>query len=308
MQRDTKLSHLCAMTPPTKADPMSPESFEPRESEHPALHPSITNVPVTPGVHLTGKSAYFDPSETEGDNQLPFDPDKASPGPSWSANSYFADKQVADKAAGTPTATEAAVDAKPEDEPLQKLNIIPDAETKHDLADVDPRAAHPKLSLSGRIISATFAIPYNVGYSKGNDWELEPRRGTSALFDSFSYLASSSSPWNHTLVGWTGEISAAKTAASPAVQPPINKAAAPIPVDPKQPAPVPQQPLGLRIGREDRERLEKQLERDHGGKIVPVWLVDEVDEGKDEYALKDQSRWRTFAEHELYTLFHYKQN
>jgi trehalose 6-phosphate synthase/phosphatase len=62
------------------------------------------------------------------------------------------------------------------------------------------------------------------------------------------------------------------------------------------------------VGREDRERLEKQLERDHGGKIVPVWLVDEVDDGKDEYILKDQSRWRTYAEHELYTILHYKQN
>ena len=37
-------------------------------------------------------------------------------------------------------------------------------------------------------------------------------------------------------------------------------------------------------------------------------MVDEVDDGKDEYVLKDQSRWRTYAEHELYTILHYKQN
>jgi trehalose 6-phosphate synthase/phosphatase len=284
---------------------MSPESFEPRESDHPALHPSITNVPVTPGVHLTGQSAYIDPNQPESDNQLPFDPEKVTPGPSWSANSYFTDKQAVDNAS---TPAEAATGAQSGEEPQQKLNVVPDDATKRDLADVDPRAAHPGLNLSGRIITATFAIPYNIGYSKGNDWDLEPRRGTSALFDSFSYLASSSSPWNHTLVGWTGEISASQSAATLATQAPVNKAAAPIPVDPKQPTPVPQTPLGLRIGRDDRERLEKQLERDHGGKIVPVWLVDEVDEGKDEYVVKDQSRWRTFAEHELYTLFHYKQN
>lgn len=59
--------------------------------------------------------------------------------------------------------------------------------------------------------------------------------------------------------------------------------------------------------RSDRERLEKQLERDHGGKIVPVWLVDDVDEA-DTYLIKDQGRWRRFAERELYSLFHYKQN
>jgi trehalose 6-phosphate synthase/phosphatase len=293
------------MAPPTKPGPMSPEHFEPRESDHPALHPSVTNVPVTPGVHLTGASAYIEPSTNDNDNQLPFDPEKAHPGPSWSANSYFADKQVTDKA-GTPT--EAAAGAQSGNGPQNGQGNTPDANTKPDLADVDPRAAHPGLNLSGRIISATFAVPYNIGYSRGNDWDLEPRRGTSALFDSFSYLASSSSPWNHTLVGWTGEISTAKSAAAIAVQPPVNKAAAPIPVDPKKPDPVPQQPPGLRIGRDDRARLEKQLERDHGGKIVPVWLVDEVDENKDEYVVKDQSRWRTFAEHELYTLFHYKQN
>lgn len=305
-QHSIQSSDVCTMAPPRRPNPMSPEAFEPRESEHPALHPSVTNVPVTPGVQLTGKSAYIEPGEAGSDNQLPFDPEKASPGPSWSANSYFADKQqVVDKAGAT---AETAAGARSGEDVQNKLEPVPDAETKHDLADVDPRAAHPGLNLSGRIISATFAVPYNIGYSKGNDWELDPRRGTSALFDSFSYLASSSSPWNHTLVGWTGEIATAKSAATLAVQLPVNKAAAPIPVDPKQPAPVPQQPLGLRIGRDDRERLEKQLERDHGGKIVPVWLVDEVDEGKDEYVVKDQSRWRTFAEHELYTLFHYKQN
>jgi trehalose 6-phosphate synthase/phosphatase len=294
------------MTPPTKPDPMSPDAFEPRDSDHPALQPSVTNVPVTPGVHLTGKSAYIDPEDIESDTKLPFDPDKVTPGPSWNANSYFSGKeQVADKAGVT---TEAGAGARTEEDVQQKMDPIPDVASQHDLASVDPRAAYPGLNLSGRVISATFAVPYNIGYSKGNDWELDPRRGTSALFDSFSYLASSSSPWNHTLVGWTGEIATAKSSVPVAVQPPVNKAAAPIPVDPKKPDPVPQQPLGLRIGRDDRERLEKQLERDHGGRIVPVWLVDEVDENKDEYVVKDQSRWRTFAEHELYTLFHYKQN
>lgn len=290
------------MAPPTVPDSGVPNSFEPRESQHPALHPDITNVPVTPGVHLTGKSAYFEEREGEDDNDLPFDPETATPGPSWSANSYFANQQKSSAS----TSTEAG--ARTEEEPSGKPSGTANQPSNKDLADVDPRAAHPGLNLSGRIISATFAIPYSVGYSAGNDWELNPRRGTSALFDSFSYLASSSSPWNHTLVGWTGEIVSAKTATAAPVQVPINRAAAPIPVDPKKPAPKPQQPAGMRIGRGDRERLEKQLERDHGGKIVPVWLVDEVDDGKDEYVLKSQSHWRTYAEHELYTIFHYKQN
>ncbi|CBY01913.1 similar to alpha,alpha-trehalose-phosphate synthase subunit Tps2 [Plenodomus lingam JN3] len=291
------------MAPPTNPEGTPKEPFEPRASQHPALHPDITNVPVTPGVHLDGGSAYFENPATNHDNNLPFDPETATPGPSWNANSYFSNQQRA--TADAPT--EASAGARTEGELSEKLGSVPIFNGKKDLADTDPRAAHPGLNLSGGVISATFAIPYSLGFSPGNDWEMNPRRGTSALFDSFSYLASSSSPWNHTLVGWTGELASA-TAAGPA-EAPINRAAAPIPVDPKTPIPAPQQPTGMRIGREDRERLERQLERDHGGKIVPVWLVDEVDEGKDEFVVKkDQSHWRTYAEHELYTMFHYKQN
>lgn len=55
--------------------------------------------------------------------------------------------------------------------------------------------------------------------------------------------------------------------------------------------------------------MEWQLSHDKKVKTVPVWLNDETegvtDGGID---LKDQSRWRRFAEHELYTLFHYKQH
>ncbi|KAF2201668.1 hypothetical protein GQ43DRAFT_448651 [Delitschia confertaspora ATCC 74209] len=260
--------------------------FQPGDSSHPALHPSVTNVPVTPGVHLTGRSAYFEPEGPAQNAALPFDPETATPGPNWSANSYFSQHKQKPKSGDGPN-------------------------LKHDLADVDPRAAHPALNLSGRIISATFTIPYNCSFSAGNDWEMRSRRGTSALYDSFSYLASSSSPWNHTLVGWTGEISesvpcAAESAAKPQLE--GNKAAAPIPVDANAAAPQSTQTEGLRIGRADRDRLEKHLERDHGGKIIPVWLADEIKKDEDALVLKDQSRWRRYAEHELYTLFHYKQN
>ncbi|KAK7187373.1 hypothetical protein DPSP01_002500 [Paraphaeosphaeria sporulosa] len=295
------------MSLPTRPTREEPEAVdEPSHNSHPALQPAVTDVPVTPGVHLSGHSAYTNPSNGQQDSTLPFDPEKATPGPSWSANSYFTPKE--EDRASSPT--EAAAGAKSGEELLRRLSGVQDPSTayKQDLADVDPRAAHPELNLSGRLISATFAVPYNIAYAPGQDFDLLPRRGTSALFDSFSYLASSSSPWNHTLVGWTGEIRKKTTEeVDAALQPSGNKAAAPVPID-GAPPPAPPQEQGLRIGREDRNRLEKQLERDHGGKIVPVWLPDEVDEKNDEVVLKDQGRWRTYAEHELYTLCHYKQN
>jgi trehalose 6-phosphate synthase/phosphatase len=282
--------------------PDPPEPSEP--SDHPALQPAVTNVPVTPGVHLAGQSAYIEPSARNESTKLQFDPNTATPGPSWNANSYFAPKD--ENQAGSPT--EAAAGAQTGEELLRRLSLVKEPSFKEDLADVDPRAAHPNLNLSGRVISATFAIPYNIGYTEGKDWELNPRHGTSALFDSFSYLASSSSPWNHTLVGWTGEIRELTRASGISAPQPLNKASAPVPVDGKTPPQHAAHDHSIRIGVEDRDRLEKQLERDHGGKIVPVWLADEWEDNASTAVLKDQKRWRTYAEHELYTLFHYKQN
>ncbi|KAF2807930.1 uncharacterized protein BDZ99DRAFT_420584 [Mytilinidion resinicola] len=279
-----------------------------QDDAHPALHPSITSVPVTPGVHLAGHSAYIEPDQAEQSTQLPFD-EQATPGPQWNANSYFAPKDKPRPA----SPTEAAAGARSGEDLLRKLSLIGDTVGKPDLADVDPRAAHPGLNLSGGVISATFCVPYQIGYSPGLDWELKSRRGTSALFDSLSYLASSSSPWNHTMVGWTGEIeerpeARPATTSAPAIAAQTNKASAPIPIDGSS---RPQQPAafeGLRVSREDRQRLERQLERNHGGRIVPVWLTDGLDADQDVATIKDQSKWRRYAEHELYTLFHYKQN
>ena len=72
---------------------------------------------------------------------------------------------------------------------------------------------------------------------------------------------------------------------------------------------MPEAADGLRIRNEDHEQLEQQLARDKECKIVPVWLADDNDSSGSmgELCLKDQSRWRAFAERRLYTLFHYKQ-
>lgn len=54
--------------------------------------------------------------------------------------------------------------------------------------------------------------------------------------------------------------------------------------------------------------LENTLKRDHCGEIVPVWLFDAIADNGGLAVLKDQQKWRRYGEHELYTLFHYKQN
>jgi trehalose 6-phosphate synthase/phosphatase len=145
---------------------------------------------------------------------------------------------------------------------------------------------------------------------------LKPRRGTSALFDSLTYLSSDKTPWNHTLVGWTGEIDHHEELTPPDTPPatttgipPLNKNSAPIPLDEFSKPPTLPHSEGVWVSKEDRAQLERQLLHDKNMRTVPVWLSDDVDHGPhDDICLKDQARWRRFAEHELYTLFHYKQH
>lgn len=88
---------------------------------------------------------------------------------------------------------------------------------------------------------------------------------------------------------------------------PLSKASAPIPVDATQkPAPPPVD--GLQVTREDRHRLEAQFQSSQYGKILPVWLGENADSPDQTLLLKDQARWRRYAEREIYPLFHYKQH
>ena len=122
------------------------------------------------------------------------------------------------------------------------------------------------------------------------------------------------------MVGWTGEIGEADPEEAKASSPPpntttkiapLNKSSAPIPIEPEPVVKKEKQetPEGFRLSREDRAKLERQFAHDDRGRIVPVWLNDDADyTGEGVLTLKDQSRWRRFAEHELFPLFHYKQH
>lgn len=146
--------------------------------------------------------------------------------------------------------------------------------------------------------------------------ELTPRRGQSALFDAFSHLSSDDVPWNHTVIAWTGEIEVPLDVLSPPSTPPattvhlnaLNVLSKPVPLDVDKAPPTPPPVEGLWIPREDMDRLEHQLSHSNKIRTVPVWLADDADGHEDGIQLKDQARWRRYAENELYTLFHYKQH
>ncbi|KIX07646.1 trehalose-phosphatase [Rhinocladiella mackenziei CBS 650.93] len=235
--------------------------------------------------------------------------------------SYFSLPQnpPSDESAASGSPVDVAKGARSGQELLRRLSLV-DSKGAESL-DVDPRTAHPGLRLSGNVISATFCIPYQLTLGPQDDWVLSTRHGTSALFDSFVHLASDKTPWNHTLVAWTGEIhtqphdramsilqvdgASATTTAQASV--PINKSAAPYPVNGAVQHSHPHSEP-LRLSRSSRAQLEKLLAEHPNGKTLPVWLPDGPGDEPGELVFKDQSRWRKYAEHELYTLFHYRQH
>lgn len=106
-------------------------------------------IPVTPGIHHTGHTEYFENRPTTSSSEKrAFDPDGATPGPSWNPNRY---DDATERSAGVALIKR-----------LAKLSV-------NDVKD-DPVQLFPELGLSGRVISATFTVPYTIGFSPGNDW------------------------------------------------------------------------------------------------------------------------------------------
>ncbi|OJJ43360.1 hypothetical protein ASPZODRAFT_19446 [Penicilliopsis zonata CBS 506.65] len=280
---------------------------------------------VGPGMKTLGEEAY-----TKASNVTPGMSTGTQDPASSDAPSYFSQipgssgsQTPLDDQTSPASPAEAAKNASSGPELLRRLSLV--GAVTPVLPEVDSREEYPGLSLSGRIISAAFCIPYKVQHQPESDWKLNHRPGTSALFDSFAYLASNATKWSHTLVAWTGEVDpmtdfkvplqqvsvnaggkVSTTSKGPAA--PLNKAAAPVPVGAAQKPVSHPQVEGITVSKEDRNRLESQLSSGRYGRILPVWLFDESEEPADSISLKDQPRWRRYAERELYPLLHYKQH
>jgi hypothetical protein len=125
------------------------------DSIHPGLRPSVTDVPVTPGID---SAAYQSAS-------------------SGAEESYFARNiHKGGKTMGAQSPMEAASGATSNQEILRRMSMgSPTLQRKDSLFEVDPRATNPSLTLSGGVISATFCIPYSLKYRKGQDWVCETR-------------------------------------------------------------------------------------------------------------------------------------
>lgn len=124
------------------------------------LKPSITEVPVTPGI---GLQTY----KSENDDT----PAGARPDPE-----YFSKKDVDHALAASPEPVDKEQSAQAQIEAgadagkdfLNRLRRTAMGSRQDSLSEI--RAKYPSLSLSGNIISATFTVPHGLRYRKGADW------------------------------------------------------------------------------------------------------------------------------------------
>lgn len=122
------------------------------------LREDITSIPVTPS-----EESYARPGTNSSNApQHVLEAVGAS-----GQQEYFSDRTGS---ANVPSsAHEAANGAKNAEDLLRRLSLT-GTQSKPDFDSIDPRTAHPGLGLSGNIISATFAVPYKVGYTTSGEW------------------------------------------------------------------------------------------------------------------------------------------
>ncbi|EGX88105.1 trehalose-phosphatase [Cordyceps militaris CM01] len=156
--------------------------------------------------------------------------------------------------------------------------------------------------LQGNVISVTFTLP-RILYKAGKlEWDTDNRFWRSGHLDCLLHLAQA--PLRQTVIAWTGE---------------INHLDEKLPHSPAEPSSTSIAPGGhaeekddssldgaVIVTTEEQKRLETDLYQSRE-RIVPVWLYLNTEWKEDGIELKNQSRWREYAEHDLYPLFHYKQ-
>jgi len=151
--------------------PATPLTQENHDDVNPALRPKRTAFPITPDTYHAEPSGHADEDHSDPPVNVVEGTKQHNEDPSWNSNSCF----VSRKTGASEPYSEAAKGARTGEELLGRLSLGPEAFKKRDLADIDPRAAHPNLHLSGQIISVTFCVPYDIGFAPDVVWVREPQ-------------------------------------------------------------------------------------------------------------------------------------
>lgn len=171
MAQDTSFSSQKGVKvyPPEDEEPADASSRESSNQPGPLEPP--TQIPVTPGIHLS----TYHPTSSHESSQSSQSSHAADAGGSRDNPGYFpkVDRGVVASpdpldASVAQSPSQAAAGAKSGHEILRRMSLGAMGGRRQSMSDF--RAAHPDLSLSGNIISATFNIPHALKYRKGSDW------------------------------------------------------------------------------------------------------------------------------------------
>ena len=126
-----------------------------------------TKAPITPAFH---SSRHVNPSSNVSEISSPPQrfKDSTDDSPQWNANYIAPTKSTKGRRPSSPT--EVAAGARSPEELLRRLSLAVQRPRQQSVTDVDPRLAHPGLSLSGNVISATFCVPYKINYAPDGEW------------------------------------------------------------------------------------------------------------------------------------------
>lgn len=136
---------------------------------------------VGPGLSALGEEAYLEasaatPAVVSAATAAAGAENPREPKQDESAASYFAEvpgtaTALKDAYAKSPMSpADAASGASSGPELLRRLSLIGGAHLTPATPVTDPRADHPGLQLTGRIISASLCMPYKVAHQTGQDW------------------------------------------------------------------------------------------------------------------------------------------
>lgn len=122
---------------------------------------------VSPRASVTSETEIIDFKADKKPRQESFFEPERNSDPQWNAN-YSAPESTPKGRRPSSTASIAAGANSPE-ELLRRFSLVGRERKLSDVTE-DPKNVHPNLHLSGNVISATFCVPYKIGYGSSGEW------------------------------------------------------------------------------------------------------------------------------------------
>lgn len=144
-----------------------PRAVRQETFENPAFSEANTSIPVTPTVSPERDGRVPPTTSSHGVTRNP--PEHVLEAIGARGPTDYVDAAQTHQSRQNESTSKVANGSPSGEELLRRLSLT-GARPHPDFEDLDPRAAHPGLTLSGNVISATFCVPYKIGYTTTGEW------------------------------------------------------------------------------------------------------------------------------------------